>query len=265
LRRAPAPEERTDRVDRDQIDRVRVQQTRLEHPGIETRRPRPPAVLELDPPAMDVAQPIRGAREGVHDRGNPWSRLEPRTHRADQTQPGGIRELPPPADLVLDHPPPEGDGAHDAWWRPCGPRTLALIQRTARVDAAAAADVRRLVASSPDLQDRWNAAPCRHHLHRLPDIAHARARGKEAGRRCVVREVPDAPADDRFVSPLDGVPIRCHEAIVWRAEACDKRRMSKFCGAVMSIGSPSDTISAGSKLPLVPPTGAPPRLPTALL
>jgi len=172
---------------------------------------------------MNVAQRIGGAREQVHDRGNPGSRLEPRTHRAHQTQPGGIREPPPPSDLVLDHPPPKGDGAYDAWWRPCGSWTLALIQRTARVDAAAAPDVRCFVASSPDLQDRWNAAPCRHRLHRLPDIAQARTRGKEPGRRGVVRKVPDAPAHDRFVSPLDNTPILCHEAIVGRPGASDKR------------------------------------------
>jgi hypothetical protein len=55
LRCAWSPEEGKDRVGRDQIDRVRVEQARLERFRIDTGRPGPPSVRDLDPATMNVA------------------------------------------------------------------------------------------------------------------------------------------------------------------------------------------------------------------
>ncbi len=224
FRGASAPEEGSNRVDRNEIDRVRVKQAGLEHPGIETGRACPSSVGNLDPTPMDIAQRVGTAGERVNGRRDPGPGLEPGAHRAHQSQPCGIRGSSSPAELMLDHRSPESDGPHDARWGPGGSGALGEVQGTARMDAAATVDVRCLMPWSPDLQERWDAAPCGHLVAGLPGVAHARTRGQETRRRGISREVPDAPADDRFVAPLDEDPLRRHTGIVGRPGTSDKRR-----------------------------------------
>ena len=190
---------------------------------------------------MDIAQRVGAAGERVNGRRDPGPGLEPGAHRAHQSQPCGIRGSSSPAELMLDHRSPESDGPHDARRGPGGSGALGEVQGTARMDAAATVDVRCLMPWSPDLQERWDAAPCGHLVAGLPGVAHARTRGQETRRRGISREVPDAPADDRFVAPLDEDPLRRHTGIVGRPETSDKRRarwLPRYPAASLRRGAP---------------------------
>ena len=143
-------EERADRLLRRQVDRVRLDEPGLQRPGVQARGLRPPAVGHLDPTSMGRAQPVEAVPERMDDLGNPRSRFEPRAHRADESDAGGIGELTSPSPLVLDHRAPERDRSDDGRRGPGGAGSFEHVEAPAGVDAAAASDIGRRVF--PDMR-----------------------------------------------------------------------------------------------------------------
>ena len=109
-RRRPL-EQRANSLFREEIDRVRLDESGLERPWVQPRGSRPSSVGHLDATSMARAERVQAGPEGVHDLRHAGARLEPRTHGAHEPEPRGVRESASPPPFMLDDRAPERDRA----------------------------------------------------------------------------------------------------------------------------------------------------------
>ena len=80
------------------------------------------------PASMGGTQREDSFPEGMHDRRHPGAGFEPGTHGTHQPESRRIGELPPPASLVLDDRPPEGNRTDHRGGRPSGARAFEDVE-----------------------------------------------------------------------------------------------------------------------------------------
>jgi len=183
---------------REEIDRVCLDESRLERPRVKPRGSRPSSVGHLDAASMARAERVQAGPEGVHDLRHAGARLEPRTHGADEPEPRGVREPASPSPFMLDDRAPERDRAHDGGRWPCGPRSFEEIERSTRVDAALTPDIRCRMVADARAEETRNGASRLARSTRSP-MVDARSGRQQARARAILGEVPDTPSLDRLI------------------------------------------------------------------
>ena len=233
-------EQRANGLFREEIDRVRLDESGLKRPWVQIRRSRPSSVGHLDATSMARAERVQPGPEGMHDLRHPGAWLEPRAHGADESEPRGVREFTSPSPFVFDDRAPERDRAHDGGRGPCGPRSFEEIERSARVDAALTPDIRSRVFADACAEETGNGASRFARSARSP-VIDARSGRQQARSRPVLAEVPDAPSLDRLIEmgPGRGRDVLHGRSIVFPVDTSSKarRRGSRFAVVCPSPGS----------------------------
>ena len=121
-------EQPTDGIFGNKVHRVRLEESGLECPRFRAGQYTPSTVGNLDPASMGGTQREHSFPEGMHDRRHPGAGFEPGTHGTHQSESRRIGELPPPASLVLDDRPPEGDRTHHRGGRPSRARPFEDVE-----------------------------------------------------------------------------------------------------------------------------------------
>ncbi len=230
-------EQRANGLLREEIDRVRLDESGLERPWVQRRGSRPASVGHLDATSMARAERVQAGSEGVHDLRHAGARLEPRAHRADESEPRGVRESASPPPFMLDDGAPQRDRAHDGGRRPCGARSIEEIERPARVDAAPTPDIRCRVLSDPRAEETGNGAPRFTRSTRSP-VIDARSGRQQARTRSVLAQVPDAPSLDRLIEmgPRRGRSVLHGSSMVFPVDPSSKAG-PRGCSAAGDGGS----------------------------